>query len=78
MTLYLDDYPLEKIIAPILVLHAKVDPMAKYENIEKLLTRVNAQTAIFETGDHLITGHDGRVNEAINKFIKTANEEMRL
>lgn len=57
MMLHYDEYPFEEIKAPILVIHANDDPMAKYENIEKLLVRVNAETAVFDTGGHLITGH---------------------
>ena len=70
MTLHYNDYPLEEITAPILVVHSKDDPMAKYESIEKLLARVDAKTAVFETGGHLITGHGNAVNEAIIDFLK--------
>lgn len=59
---------LEKIKCPVLVIHAKDNPMAPYENIEKLLKRINAQTAIFETGGHMIEGHDSytKIKEFIN------------
>lgn len=70
MTLHYDEYPIEEIKAPILVIHAKDDPMAKYGNIENLLVRVNAQTVIFDTGGHLISGHGGAVNSAIEDFIE--------
>ncbi|MCL2011895.1 MAG: alpha/beta hydrolase [Cystobacterineae bacterium] len=70
MLLHYDEYPVEKIKAPILLIHAKDDPMVKYENIEKLLARIHAETAIFETGGHLISGHGGEVSEAIRDFIK--------
>ncbi len=69
MDIHFDDYPVEKTTAPILVVHAKDDPMAKYENIEKFIARTNAKTAIYETGGHLITGHDNAVSEAIKRFI---------
>ncbi|MNI93204.1 hypothetical protein D3C73_1511170 [compost metagenome] len=70
MTLHFEEYPLEEIKAPILVVHAKDDPMAKYEHIGKLLTRVDAETAIFDTGGHLISGHGSKVNKAIEHFIE--------
>ncbi|MGB4044721.1 MAG: alpha/beta hydrolase, partial [Halanaerobiales bacterium] len=35
MDINFDDYEIEKITAPILVVHAKDDPMAKYESIKK-------------------------------------------
>ncbi|MCQ4922545.1 alpha/beta hydrolase [Tissierella carlieri] len=69
MTLHYDEYPIEKLKSPVLVIHAKDDPMAKYENIEKLLARIEAETAIFETDGHTIDGNDGEVNKAIEKFI---------
>ncbi len=67
MTLHYDEYQLENIKVPILVIHAKDDPMARYENIEAFLKRVNADTAIYETGGHLIEGHD--CSKVIEKFI---------
>ncbi|MCL2052478.1 MAG: alpha/beta hydrolase [Lachnospiraceae bacterium] len=69
MMLHYDDYSIENITAPVLVIHAKDDPMAKFESIELLLSRIDAETAIFETGGHMIAGHGGDVNKAIEEFI---------
>lgn len=68
MTINYNEYSLEKISVPLLVIHAKDDPMAKYENIEKFLERVDATTAIYETGGHMIEGHDCSTD--IKNFIK--------
>lgn len=70
MTLHYEDYPLEELKMPILVVHAKDDPMAKYESIEKLLSRVSAEIAIFETGGHTIDGNGGKVRNAIVDFLE--------
>lgn len=70
MTLNYDEYPLEQIQVPLLVCHAKDDPMAKYEQIEKLLQRVEADTAICETGGHTIDGNGDFVDRAICRFIE--------
>lgn len=70
MDINFDDYKVEKITAPILVVQAKDDPMAKYESAQKFIVRTNAKTAIFETGGHLITGHGDAVSIAIKKFIE--------
>lgn len=70
MDINFDDYEVEKITAPVLVVHAKDDPMAKYENTEKFIARTNAKTAVFETGGHLITGHGDAVSMAIKEFIE--------
>ncbi len=69
MTLHYDEYVLEDIKPPILVLHAKDDPMAPFENIEALLARVNAETAVFKTGGHLLSGNDG-LTKIIEDFIE--------
>lgn len=70
MDINFDDYEVDKITAPILVIHAKDDPMAKYEKIEKFINRTNAESAIFQTGGHLITGHGDAVQISIRKFIE--------
>ncbi|MDT2571154.1 alpha/beta hydrolase [Enterococcus sp. HMSC29A04] len=70
MTLNYDNYPLEDIQVPILVCHAKDDPMADYESIEKMLQRVKAETAICETGGHTIDGNGDFVDQAIRTFIE--------
>ncbi|WP_251866465.1 alpha/beta fold hydrolase [Enterococcus malodoratus] len=70
MTLNYDEYPLEQIQVPLLVCHAKDDPMAKYEQIEKLLQRVEADTTICETGGHTIDGNGDFVDRAIRRFIE--------
>jgi pimeloyl-ACP methyl ester carboxylesterase len=70
MSLNYDDYALETISAPILVCHAKDDPMAKYEAIKKLLKRVKADTVICETGGHTIDGNGDVIDQTIRGFIE--------
>lgn len=70
MTINYDDYPVEKITVPILLVHAKDDPLAKFDEVKKFIARVHCQTAIFETGGHLITGHEDEVSEVIKNFIE--------
>jgi len=67
MAVNFNNYPVENLNIPILVINAKDDPMAKYENTEIFLKRVNAQTMIFPDGGHLIIGHD--ISEGIIDFI---------
>ena len=59
--------PVENIKIPVLVIHAKDDPMTKYSNTELFLRRVNAETMIFPDGGHLIVGHN--LTEGIKEFI---------
>jgi pimeloyl-ACP methyl ester carboxylesterase len=70
MDINFDNYKIEEIAAPILVVHAKDDPMAKYEGIEKFVARTNAETTVFETGGHLISGHGDAVSITIKEFIE--------
>lgn len=65
-----DDYPVEKITVPILLIQAKGDPLVKFNGVEKFIRRVQPRTAIFETGGHLITGHGDEVSKAIKNFIE--------
>lgn len=69
MLVNFDDYPIKKITMPILVVHAKDDPMAKYADTQKFISRKNPQTEIFDTGGHLITGHGNAVSDKIKRFI---------
>ena len=73
MAVSYDDYPVEELSLPILVVHAKDDPLARFDEVEKFIARVQPRTAIFETGGHLITGHEYGVSRAIIDFI----EEVR-
>ena len=70
MDINFEDYKIEKITAPILIVHAKDDPMTKYENIDKFIKLTNAEASIFETGGHLISGHGHAVSKAIKNFIE--------
>ncbi|MDF2921602.1 MAG: alpha/beta hydrolase [Paenibacillaceae bacterium] len=72
MSLHYDDYPLEDLHVPVLVVHAQDDPMAKYDSIQKVLTRVQAETAIFATGGHTIDGQGDKVRHAIVQFLNAA------
>jgi esterase/lipase len=68
-----NDYPVENINIPILVIQAKDDPMVKYENTEYFLKRVNAELMIFPDGGHLIIGHD--ITDGIINFVERNSEE---
>lgn len=77
MLINYDDYPVEEITAPILIVHAKDDPMATIDGVDKFIERVNPQTYIYETGGHLITGHENEVSEVIKEFIEE-NSNLKL
>lgn len=68
MTLNYEKYPLEDIKYPILVIHAKDDPMASYDNIKLLSNRIKVESVIYDEGGHLLEGHD--VYSKIKEFIE--------
>jgi pimeloyl-ACP methyl ester carboxylesterase len=70
MDIRFEDYEVEKTQVPMLVIHAKDDPMAKYESVQRFIDRTHAKSAVFETGGHLITGHANAVSAAIREFMK--------
>lgn len=70
MAINYDDYPVEEIQSPILVIHAKDDPLARFDEVAKFIGRVDPEIAIYETGGHLITGHENDVSETIIGFIE--------
>jgi len=74
MTINYDDYPVEKLNLPILLVHAKDDPLAKFDKVEKFIKRVHPRTAIFVNGGHLIIGHEEEVSKEIKSFIEEVSE----
>ena len=73
MAVNFNDYPVENLNIPILVIQAKDDPMVKYENTEYFLRRVNAELMIFPDGGHLIIGHD--ITDGIIDFVERHSNE---
>jgi len=74
MALYYSEYEIEKIQSPFLIFHAKDDPMALFEDMEKMIERIqNKEPHIFEKGGHLIFGSDNQINDSIRKFTNQIN-----
>lgn len=68
---HFEDYTLEALKVPVLILHAKDDKMANYERIEKMATRIpHVEMISFETGGHMMAGNDEAVEEAMIQFIE--------
>ena len=65
-----DSYIIERLQVPSLILHAKDDKLANYEDVEKVLNRFpNCTFVSFETGGHLMEGHEEEVQRAVIQFI---------
>lgn len=66
-----DSYIIEDLQVPTLILHAKDDKLASFEDVEKARNRFpNCTLVSFETGGHLMAGHAEEVKEAVMEFIK--------
>ncbi|MGI6216382.1 MAG: alpha/beta fold hydrolase [Coriobacteriales bacterium] len=64
-----DDYRIEDLQVPTLVIHAKDDKLASYEDAEKAVKRFPNCTFIsFESGEHLMEGHSEEIKEAVLEF----------
>lgn len=68
-----DDYPIEGLQVPTLILHAKDDKLAGYKDVERALPRFpNCRFISFEDGGHLMAGHGREVKAAVYEFMKNA------
>ena len=65
------DYNIEKIKAPILILHAKNDSLAKYEKMIPASKRFqNARVITYEKGGHVLFSHGKETRNYIKNFLK--------
>jgi pimeloyl-ACP methyl ester carboxylesterase len=65
-----DDYDIESLQVPTLILQAKDDKLVNYAQTEKAVLRFPNCTFIsFETGGHLMVGHSEEINQAVAEFI---------
>jgi pimeloyl-ACP methyl ester carboxylesterase len=66
-----DDYPIEKLNTPVLILHAKNDPMASFEDMKEASERLNnKKVIIYERGGHILFGHSQANQRYISDFIQ--------
>ncbi len=65
-----DDYNIENMNVPTLILHSKDDKLASYKDVENALKRFpNCSFVSFETGGHLMAGHEEEVKNAVEEFV---------
>ena len=70
-----DQYPLENIAVPALVIHAVDDSLASYENARTLAERIpGAQLLSIPTGGHLLLGNNVFVRSEISQFLQSRSE----
>jgi len=65
-----EEYNIEDLAVPTLILHAKDDPVASYKKVEKAAPRFPNLTLIaFETGGHMMIGNSEAIEAALDTFI---------
>lgn len=70
MDLHPEEYPVEELRVPTLVIHAVDDPLAKYENAEALAARIpNAKLLSIPSGGHLLLGMGEAVRLETAQFL---------
>lgn len=66
-----DDYEIESLQVPSLILHAKDDKLANYEDTLNALGRFpNCKFISFETGGHMMVGHSKEIEKSVSEFVK--------
>lgn len=65
------DFAVERVKAPILLIHAEDDNIAPFANAEYIKEKIpNAKTLIFKTGGHLLIGQYHRIEQSITDFLR--------
>ncbi len=71
----INDYPLELIAVPTLILHSKDDPLASYDAAVRAAERIpGARLVGLDSGGHLGLGQTERVRNAIADFLRSEPE----
>lgn len=71
-----DDYPIEKLQMPSIILHAKDDKVADFQTMEESVRRFpNCTFKVFETGGHLMKGHEEEIEVSVIQFIQSVVDE---
>ncbi len=67
-----DQYPMESIRVPTLIIHAVDDPLAKYENAATLAARIpKGELLSIPSGGHLLLRMDETVQQEIARFVSS-------
>ena len=74
MAVHFEDYPIEELEPPVLLLHALDDRIAPFAppagHVQSSMHRYpDLTTSLFRTGGHLIVGHGRQVEDTILRFI---------
>lgn len=65
-----EQYPIEELNVPVLILHSEDDPVASFEKVENVKRRFpNLTLVTFPDGGHMMTGHGEEIEKALDNFL---------
>jgi pimeloyl-ACP methyl ester carboxylesterase len=70
MERHFDQYPIEELSVPVLIMHSEDDPVASYQKVENVQHRFpNLTLVTFPDGGHMMTDHDAEIDKALDDFL---------
>ena len=65
-----DEYDLETLAVPTLVIHAEDDSLASFEDVEQMVDQIpDVEFRRYETGGHLVFGHGDEIRQAVSESV---------
>ncbi|NMA12862.1 MAG: alpha/beta hydrolase [Chloroflexi bacterium] len=65
-----EQYPIEALRVPVLILHSEDDPVASFEKVKNVQHRFpNITLVSFPDGGHMMTGHSEEIEKALDEFL---------
>lgn len=66
-----EQYPIEELRMPVLILHAEDDPVASFQKVRQVHHRFPNLTLLsFPDGGHMMTGHEKEIDQALEDFMR--------
>lgn len=65
-----EEYPIENLRVPVLILHSEDDPVASFEKVKNVQHRFPDLTLVsFPDGGHMMEGHGAEIDKALDDFL---------
>ncbi len=65
-----EQYPIEALRVPVLILHSEDDPVASFEKVKNVQHRFPHLTLVsFPDGGHMMTGHSEEIEKVLDEFL---------
>jgi len=66
-----NQYPIENLGVPVLILHSEDDPVASFDKVRNVKHRFSdLELVSFPDGGHMMVGHSEEINKALDRFIE--------